>query len=1233
MLRLKRAVAAVLAFSYIFCTAQQSTTSSNKNKETEPADILERRAEYFARQHGAKPKNVSVVPRLKALKQLEEMRKKEKQLLKSSPQLQTGAAASSGAFTSLAISTTQWTSIGPSPVQYFNSFFSGRVRALAVDPTNPSVVYLGAADGGVWKTTDAGQNWVPLTDTQPSLAVGALALDPSNPSTIYVGTGEPFTFDSFPGVGILKSTDGGQTWTNIQGPFLNSHIGGLAVDPNNPLNVLAASEEMGLQRSTDGGTTWTRVVTMQGDEVLFDPKNPGVAYASGIDSGSVILKSTNSGATWNAILRPPIGSGLTSVTLSGATLYAFFGNSTLFKSTDAGNSWTQLTAPGAAFCQGQCGYNLIVGASPTNPNVVYVGSINMYHSNDGGVTWGLDDGAHVDNHALAFSSDGSTVYAGNDGGVWSAPAGTAANSAIPWNDLNQTLATLQFYRGISMAAGNPNLTLGGTQDNGDELYTGTTTWTGAVTGDGFATAINPFDSSIMYCTTQGSSIFKSTNGGATFSFISPFNGGRFDSLLAMDPSAPQHLYTDPGTSVVFQSNDAGSTWTQISPGQSHISNITVAPSDSNTVYVATQNGVVVSRNALAGTGSTWTRFNAPDNNGASEAIADPHDPTIAYAVRTLLIGPRVFKITGAGATWTDISGNLPLIGVSDIAVDPDQANTLFIATDIGVFSTTDGGTTWNTLVQGLPRSAVTSLVLDASTRVLRAATHGRSMWDLQLPPGPGTGTGTLSGTVVNISDNAPISGATVSFSGGSTTTNASGFYQFTGVASGTYNVTAVATGFFAVTESAAVSSGQTTALNFRLSTGGKIAGTVTSSTGAAIAGATMHIFGGSVTQNITLTTDSSGGYATGFISTGNYTIIASASGFASQTQTATINPGQTFTVNFSLSSSAGPGTLSGTVADISTNAPLSGASVSFSGGTTTTNSSGFYQFTNVATGTYSVTAAHSGYFSSTQSATVSSGTTTTLNFKLATGGKLAGTVTKSGGGAVAGATVAISGGSVATSVTVTTNSSGAYATNFIPVGTYTVTVSAAGFTTQSKTATVNTGQTTTVNFTLSSSGGTGTLSGTVVNISSNAPISGATVSFSGGSTTTNSSGFYQFTNVAPGTYNVTAAHSGYFSATQSATVSSGTTTTLNFKLATGGKLAGTVTRSTGGAIAGATVKISGGSVPTSVSATTNSSGAYATNFIPVGTYTVTVSATGFTTQSKTATVNTGQTTTVNFALQ
>jgi len=179
---------------------------------------------------------------------------------------------------------------------------------------------------------------------------------------------------------------------------------------------------------------------------------------------------------------------------------------------------------------------------------------------------------------------------------------------------------------------------------------------------------------------------------------------------------------------------------------------------------------------------------------------------------------------------------------------------------------------------------------------------------------------------------------------------------------------------------------------------------------------------------------------------------------------------------------------------------------------------------------------------------------------------------------------------------------------------------------------VTSGATSTLNFTLAPTSTPGSISGKVTNISTGGAVSGATVSFSGGSTTTNSSGSYSFSNVAAGTYNVTAVHSGYFALTKSATVSSGASTTVNFAIATGGKVAGTVTNSSGTAISGAAVTVKGGSISTTVKLTTSSSGAYNSNFVPVGTYTVTVSATGHTTQSKTTTITTGNTTTLNFTL-
>lgn len=244
------------------------------------------------------------------------------------------------------------------------------------------------------------------------------------------------------------------------------------------------------------------------------------------------------------------------------------------------------------------------------------------------------------------------------------------------------------------------------------------------------------------------------------------------------------------------------------------------------------------------------------------------------------------------------------------------------------------------------------------------------------------------------------------------------------------------------------------------------------------------------------------------------------------------------------------GSITGHVSDASTGAAIAGATVSFNGSASTTDSSGNYSFPNVASGTYSLTASHSGYSSQTSSVTVNGGAASTLNFQL----------------------------------------------------------------------------------TPASSAGPGIISGHVTNISNGNAVSGAIVSYNGASTTADSSGAYTLTNVAAGAYNVTASHSGYFKVTQSVTVSSGTTSTLNFALATGGIVAGKVTNSSGAVIAGAAVKISGGSIFTTVNTTTNSSGYYNSNWVPVGSYTVTVSASGHATQSKPVNIVSGSTATLNFIM-
>jgi uncharacterized protein (TIGR03437 family) len=704
-----------------------------------------------------------------------------------------------------------WTSIGPRPTNVLAEFgpggngspySAGRVAALAVDPRNPDVAYMGAAGGGVWKTTDGGANWTPLTDDQPSLATGSIALAPSNPDVVYVGTGEQNNSgDSYYGAGILKSTDGGATWTQLAKPFVGpfstsrvngggARIGAIAVHPANPNLVLAAVDITppilaGIYRSTDGGASWTQVLPgAVGTDVVFQPADPNTVYAAlgslGTNTSNGIYKSSDSGATWTrsngtapAIL-PAANVGRITLALAPSspnTIYAGIASSTassllgLFKTTDGGQTWNRLAAPD--YCNPQCFYDNVVRVHPTNPNVVVAAGLPPYRSLDGGTTWtniavGPDGlAAHTDHHALAFAADGSRLYDGSDGGVFSTASFASASPA--WKNLNATLAITEFSTNIAIHPDDPKRAYGGTQDNGTQLYSGNLAWDEVVGGDGGATAIDPAVPSIWYGAFQGPQVYR-LSGVTSFNTINtPFLGtsplvwngflltDRFSSYppLVMDPSNPQRLYFP--SQRLYQTDDGAGTWAAVSPdltgNAGTISAIAVSSANSQAVAVGTNSGrFQITDSPRQGATTPWVeRSSGLPGRPISQVVFDPVQPLTLYAVAsgfhiapvgTVIGGDgpgHVFKTTDYGQTWTDITGNLPNVPCNDIVVDPDVPGTLYLATDIGVFQTQDDGAIWTTLSNGLPRVLVRALALHRPSRTLRAATYGRGMWDLSVP--------------------------------------------------------------------------------------------------------------------------------------------------------------------------------------------------------------------------------------------------------------------------------------------------------------------------------------------------------------------------------------------------------------------------------------------------------------------------------------------------------------------
>ncbi len=678
----------------------------------------------------------------------------------------------------ITMDSSNWSLIGPQPTGAGTNYVTaGRVSAIAIDPRDNNVVYIGAAEGGVWKTTDSGNTWTPLTDNMASLASGSLAIDPQNPDTVYAGTGEEnFSGDSYYGAGILKSTDGGATWTNILGPFLRDTIGSIAIQPGNS-KVLLCTSKTGVWRSTDGGNTWSNRLPGVATSVLFDPTNGASAYAAiGSVSTSLlngIYRSTDGGVTWVAVssksLPAAAAMGRTTLAMAPsnpAVIYAQvedLGTSTngnllgIWKTTDGGATWAKLPIAAAQIplWGNALWYYNTIAVSPNDPDVVWSGGIQVLRSLDGGNTWGAPSlnapnnvDNHVDFHALVFTADGSTLYLANDGGMYSTTDITAAR--VNWTNLNNTLAITEFYPGMSLDPSNPKIALAGAQDNGTQLFDGSANWTEVTCGDGGYTALDPSFPALAYTECYGISVGRSlaVTGGATWIpatyGIDQTDVVQFIAPLMLDPSNPQTLYL--GTYRLWQTQDSAGIWTPVSPDLSGgrkagtVTTLAIAPSDSHTVYIGTNNShVQVSHDLQDAPSTSWTDISAGlPHRTVTRVAVDPIDSNTAYATysgfgsTSDLLG-HVFQTTNGGANWTDISGNLPNIPVNDILIDPDLPQTLYIGTDAGVMVTTDGGNSWSTLGNGLPMVVVDSLALHRGARVLRAGTHGRSVWEILVP--------------------------------------------------------------------------------------------------------------------------------------------------------------------------------------------------------------------------------------------------------------------------------------------------------------------------------------------------------------------------------------------------------------------------------------------------------------------------------------------------------------------
>ena len=679
-----------------------------------------------------------------------------------------------------------WESRGPGNV-------AGRARSIIVDPDDPSgqTWFIAAVGGGVWYTGDNGSTWTGLTDDMPTLAIQSLAMAPSNSNVIYAGTGESFyNIDTMNGNGMLKTTDKGLTWapiaSTLDDPRFNN-VSRIIVDPADE-NVVVISTTTGtykaslyptssIFRSTDGGTTWTEVHQETGTssfsgprllQLVADPTDFNIQYATKYAAG--IMKSTDAGVTWADINTgitdfsgrfelaiSPVNSDYLFASAEGAS------HSELWASWDGGANWAETAELGGEpnWLGAQGWYDNTIVCHPTDPTIVYVGGPELWKIDIASVgstsrtttRMASYSFPHPDHHGLAIVQDGGGwwILGTNDGGITRTNA-EETGFTMPIDGMTTT----QFY-GVDKRPG-ASAYFGGMQDNGT-WYSGsdpvsTTPWTFAIGGDGYETSWHFDDPQKMIGGYQYNGLTRSLDGGLSWSSatsgLTDTGGGNapFITKIGKSTERPDDLFAV-GASGVWYSTDFGGFWTLATivtgtwGGLSSFHDVRVSPADPDVVWAGARmdvsGDIVVSVDGGVTFNGT-TDYTTVTMGRISGLATDPHDANTAYVLFSYAERPKILKTTDLGATWTDISGfgtgsvssnGFPDVAIYDLLVFPNDANHIWVGSEIGLVESTDGGATWALAADGLPAVGIWKLAAIEDEVVL--ATHGRGIWSTTDP--------------------------------------------------------------------------------------------------------------------------------------------------------------------------------------------------------------------------------------------------------------------------------------------------------------------------------------------------------------------------------------------------------------------------------------------------------------------------------------------------------------------
>ncbi len=676
-----------------------------------------------------------------------------------------------------------WTSLGPntSPGGYAGL---GRLNCISFVPGTTAEYYTGAASGGIWHTINDGATWTNLNDTTPVLGVSdILVIKPVvGPNTLYIATGDRDggSMWSLGGdqsndnnsVGVLKSTDGGATWTTTGLSFNASQkvrVNRLLMDPNSAYQTIYAATTNGLYKTTDGGVTWPMISSQAFTDREFKPGDPTTLHGSTEGrNNTCIYLSTNSGASWGSGPVATYAGRRTELAVSynqPTWVYALVANTSggllgVYKSTNSGASYSQVlngsvsgnyllnwSCDGTGTNNGQGTYDLVINVDPSDANTVYVGGVNLWKSTNGALSfnivnhWSGCSGiqtVHADKHFLAFQNNSSTLFEANDGGLYK-----TSNGGASWTHLSSGMAISQIYRlGVGQVSADEVII--GLQDNGTKSRM-SGTWSDVIGGDGFECIVDYTTNSTQYGALYYGQIRRTTNSwysSTTITSSLPGQGAWCTPYL-MDPSSNQTLYV--GYSDVWKTTNQGNSWSQISnqgfPSNTTLRSMAISASNPQYIYAATLSNIYRTTNG-GGPSQQWTDItsNLPVSlSNITYICVKDDDPNHVWVSMGEYNTHGVYETTNGGTSWTNISQGLPSLPVMCVIQNTDYTGVEpYAGTDVGVYVKRDGGN-WTAFSNGLPNVVVTELEIfyasNPANNKLYAGTYGRGVWwsDLYSP--------------------------------------------------------------------------------------------------------------------------------------------------------------------------------------------------------------------------------------------------------------------------------------------------------------------------------------------------------------------------------------------------------------------------------------------------------------------------------------------------------------------